>query len=191
MHAAAFAEDFRLITYLRLMGSSRQQGFIDHALASMLASHLCGAGAMPARLGLDADAFGEMLAMHFPGYEWPEDLSMPEWDRSGMPEYDELKALFDDYRIPANDEQSWWPQMLIAGCCGRNHLWEDLGLFERSDLNELMQAILPALAAKNSRDMKWKKFLYKQLCEREGIVACPAPTCDQCAQFSECFAPED
>jgi len=187
---AVVAEDFRLTAYLRLMAASRRQGFAEHALASMLASHLCGAGSMPVLLGLDAEIFARMLDLHFPSFEWPSGLSAPAWDMADMPEYAELKALFDDYRIAPNDEQPWWTTLLIAGCTGRNHLWEDLGLFERTDLTELIRVNYPELAARNSRDMKWKKFLYKQLCEREGIVACPAPTCDACAQFSECFSPE-
>jgi nitrogen fixation protein NifQ len=48
----------------------------------------------------------------------------------------------------------------------------------------------PHLAAKNDRDMKWKRFLYRQLCEREGIHICPAPSCQVCTDYAKCFAPE-
>ena len=36
---------------------------------------------------------------------------------------------------------------------------------------------------RNTRDMKWKKFLFKQLCETEGIYICRAPTCDQFCDY--------
>jgi len=32
-----------------------------------------------------------------------------------------------------------------------------------------MRRNFPPLAARNRKDMKWKRFLYKQLCEAEGI----------------------
>jgi nitrogen fixation protein NifQ len=39
--------------------------------------------------------------------------------------------------------------------------------------------------------MKWKKFFYKQLCEREGVNACKAPSCAACDDYSKCFGSED
>jgi len=173
------------------MAATQRQGFNEHALASMLASHRCGESSMPARLGLDAEMFARMLDFHFTDLDWLPEPAAMNWNVADMPEYDELKSLLLEYRAPHVVEQPWWIELIIVGCSGRNHLWEDLGLFERSDLNRLLQENFPALAAKNSRDMKWKKFIYKQLCEREGIIACPAPTCDACAQFSDCFAPEE
>jgi len=65
------------------------------------------------------------------------------------------------------------------------------GLWSRDHLSRLMTQNFPALAAKNEHDMKWKKFLYKQLCEREGINACRAPSCEYCTDYLKCFGPED
>ena len=186
--SAVANEDERLATYRRLMGS--RWTFSEHALASMLASYRHGQGAMPARLGLDAHLYARMLDHHFPGQTWEEASSAPAWDRDTMPEYAELKALFVEHQAGHLQEQPWWIEIMIIGCSGRNHLWEDLGLFTRRDLTQLMHVHFPELAATNDRDMKWKKFLYKRLCDREGIIACPAPSCDACAHFSECFAPE-
>lgn len=189
--SAVMAEEGWLTIYRRLIGSARQEPN-DHALASMLANHWRGFGAMPERLGLDPRMFGRMIEHHFPGAAWPDGaLKEWQWDAEAMPEYDELKALLTDEQASHLRGQPWWIELLIIGCAGHGHLWEDLGLFSRHDLNMLMRVNFPELAARNDRDMKWKKFIYKQLCDREGIVACPAPTCDQCAQFSECFAPEE
>ena len=49
----------------------------------------------------------------------------------------------------------------------------------------------PGLARANSGDMKWKKFLYRQLCSSEGIYVCPAPSCGVCKDYAKCFGPEN
>jgi nitrogen fixation protein NifQ len=38
--------------------------------------------------------------------------------------------------------------------------------------------------------MKWKKFLYRQLCLEEGIYVCRAPSCEVCKDYDLCFGPE-
>ena len=43
----------------------------------------------------------------------------------------------------------------------------------------------------NTGDMKWKKFLYRQFCSREGIYVCPAPSCGVCKDYAKCFGPEN
>jgi nitrogen fixation protein NifQ len=185
--SAVAIEDVRLATYRMLVRRARR-GSDAHLPAAILASNWHGIGAMPECLGLDARMYGRMLAHHFPGVVRPAASCARPWDAADMPEYAELKALFTEYQAAHVHVQPWWIELLIIGCCGRNHLWEDLGLFDRRDLNSLMHTHFQGLAAKNDRDMKWKKFLYKQLCEREGIIACPAPTCDECAHFSDCFS---
>lgn len=81
--------------------------------------------------------------------------------------------------------------ILAAGCLGGDHLWRDLGLKSRVELSELMSFHFPELAERNSGDMKWKKFFYKQLCEQEGGYVCRAPSCEQCAAYDDCFGPEE
>lgn len=176
--------------FITLMGNARggeNAGFV----ASMLASWYAGKGALPAWMGLDPDTFAAMLKHFFPGADLPPvPLKSDAW-LAQMPEHAELAALFADLAVDEKPEREWVGAMLIAGCTGHHHLWEDLGLFSRRDLTAMIAKNFPALAEGNHRDMKWKKFIYKQLCEREGIYACPAPTCDACADFHICFAPED
>ena len=81
--------------------------------------------------------------------------------------------------------------VVAAGCMASDHLWQDLGLWRRADLTALMRRNFPALAARNVKDMKWKRFLYKQLCEAEGIYVCRAPSCEVCSDYHACFGPED
>jgi nitrogen fixation protein NifQ len=58
-------------------------------------------------------------------------------------------------------------------------------------LSELMHGRFTSLAERNTQDMKWKKFLYKQLCERAEIRVCKAPSCGVCTDYAKCFGPEE
>ena len=79
----------------------------------------------------------------------------------------------------------------IAECSmGPNHLWQDLGLSDRAELNTLMQQHFPALKARNSQNMRWKKFLYREICERAQVLICRSPHCESCEEVAVCFAPE-
>jgi nitrogen fixation protein NifQ len=82
-------------------------------------------------------------------------------------------------------------EILIAGCMGNDHLWQDLGLWQRADLSKLMLDNFEPLALRNNKDMKWKKFLYKQLCEAEGIYVCRSPSCEVCVDYDNCFGSEE
>lgn len=79
---------------------------------------------------------------------------------------------------------------VAAGCMGGDHLWQDLGLWCREELSALMGSNFPRLAAENVQHMKWKRFLYKQLCLREGVASCRAPSCQVCEDYRLCFGPE-
>ena len=71
-----------------------------------------------------------------------------------------------------------------------DHLWQDLGLLDRGELNRLMRERFPTLAARNVANMKWKKFFYRMLCELEGFTLCTAPSCRECCDFDDCFGAE-
>jgi nitrogen fixation protein NifQ len=81
-------------------------------------------------------------------------------------------------------------ETVAVACLGDNHLWQDLQLANRAELSALLQRWFPALVDKNRLDMKWKKFLYKQLCEREEVLVCKAPSCAVCSDHALCFGPE-
>lgn len=81
--------------------------------------------------------------------------------------------------------------IVALACLGDNHLWQDLQLPDRRALSALMLHWFPTLAARNDRDMKWKKFLYKQLCDRAELSICRAPTCGECSDYARCYGPED
>lgn len=177
--------------YDRLM-HTRSGYAIEETLARMLASWTCGMGAMPDWLGLTEDAFLRMMQKHFPGFDVGE-LNNPQvaLDLQRMDEVEDLRNLLLR-SCPDKDESCLWMlDILIAGCLGSDHLWQDLGLWERADLSRLMLENFEPLARRNNRDMKWKKFLYKQLCEAEGIYTCRSPSCEVCVDYDVCFGPED
>jgi nitrogen fixation protein NifQ len=105
-------------------------------------------------------------------------------------EEEQLRAMFDRYRVDDSLETGWLVSMLARRCMSPNHLWQDLGLSSRGDLNRLMRERFPALAARNAQNMKWKKFFYRCLCEMEGFTLCAAPSCAECSDYSACFGEE-
>lgn len=114
-------------------------------------------------------------------------------DRSPEPvsEVDELFALLWMYRTDERADTKQLAQLIAQACLGDNHLWQDMGLPNRNALSELLRLHFHALYELNSGNMKWKKFLYKQLCESAGHFLCKAPNCKVCTDYSRCFASED
>lgn len=165
----------------------------DDTLARMLATHYSGGGSMPRFLGLEPTAFVNLMSRHFQGAGLSDPMSreVPIWDARLLEEKTELDKLLLMYRAGLDESELWLSLIVATGCMFGNHLWEDLGLWSRRDLSELMIRNFPALAAKNDRDMKWKKFLYKQLCIQEGIYICRAPSCELCVDYDKCFGPEE
>jgi nitrogen fixation protein NifQ len=161
-------------------------------LARIVASWCAGEGALPDGLGLPAAHFAELLAVRFPGFEVAEAApSGRKADFSRMLEREDLVRLLHADCVLDSPEREWLVGLLVAGCLGSDHLWQDLGLWSRADLSALIGANFPGLAARNVKDMKWKKFLYKQLCESEGIFVCRSPTCEVCADYHRCYGPEE
>lgn len=159
--------------------------------ACMLASVSVGQGAMPPRLGLSEAQFRRMMDVYFSSagdYVLAADTAATDMTR--CEEQDELYTLLMANKADDKVDVEWMAHIIIAGCMGADHLWQDLGLWSRQDLTNLMQVTFPSLAQRNDKNMKWKKFLYKQLCIQEGVYTCRAPSCEVCADYRECFADE-
>ncbi|HXU93392.1 MAG TPA: nitrogen fixation protein NifQ [Gallionella sp.] len=162
----------------------------DELFAQMIVSQINGIGALPPGLGLDEKGYAELLTNHFPGVELASRCTGNVPDPRAL-ERDDVLALLLEHRAFKDRSEEWMAGIVTAACMASDHLWQDLGLWSRDHLSRLMTQNFPALAAKNVHDMKWKKFLYKQLCEREGINACRAPSCEYCADYLKCFGPEE
>lgn len=106
----------------------------------------------------------------------------------------DLMSLLRDHADPAAGSAAAVDTVAWAIACaslGENHLWQDLGLPSRLELSALIDHWFPRLATLNTHNMKWKKFLYKQLCLREELLICKAPSCGVCSDHGTCFGPEE
>lgn len=161
-------------------------------LAQIIASWQLGEGVLPDALGLSELQFQQLLAQRFPGcYLHTAAPSGNTLDFSRMLEKQDLEQLLRRFAAFQTGETEWLIAIIVAACLGSDHLWQDLGLWSRNDLSALLRHNFPELAARNCHDMKWKKFLYKQLCEAEGLYVCRAPSCEVCKDYLGCFGEED
>lgn len=161
-------------------------------LAQIIASWRVGDGVLPDSLGLSPVQFQQLIDRYFPGYQLAtQAFSGSCLDFSRMLEKQDLEILLAQFAANPGTETEWLIAMIVAACLGSDHLWQDLGLWSRTDLSAMLGYNFPELLVRNSKDMKWKKFLYKQLCEAEGLYVCRAPSCEVCKDYPQCFGPED
>jgi nitrogen fixation protein NifQ len=184
--------------YRLLMAATRPlngDAFDLHVCASILAVAIAQAEeegvSLAATTGLRAEALGAFASDLFPG-------AVSElMRRSGSetpapgPEEDSVRDILLMYASGPLDFVRPLATLIARRCQEPRHLWQDLGLRERSELSQLMQRHFPRLKARNSGDMKWKKFLYRLVCGSEGFVLCPAPVCSDCDDFASCFGAEE
>ncbi|MEQ1620481.1 MAG: nitrogen fixation protein NifQ [Methylococcales bacterium] len=191
MSTALQHQDNRELIYSRLRSEALMSP--NHEwLACMLASWCDGQGVLPDTLGLEAEQFNALTTHFFPGSSIPaQALSGSKLDFSRMLEKEDLVNLLKQFAKPDTVEIDWMIDIIVAGCLGSDHLWQDLGLWSRSQLSAMLQYNFPELAARNDQDMKWKKFLYKQLCEAEGLYLCRAPSCEVCIDYPKCYGSEE
>ena len=149
------------------------------------------ASRQPLIRGLSESCFQKLLEEFFCG------LSFANGERCAAPgafdefdEFDEIVELLLDHRASFAEQETWLAHAIASASLGENHLWQDLGLPSRAVLSSLMQTHFPSLAAKNVGDMKWKKFFYRQLCQRAGVPICKSPHCADCCDYRICFGPE-
>ncbi|WP_298427477.1 nitrogen fixation protein NifQ [Rhodoblastus sp.] len=175
--------------------ASSRDGFDLHLVASVLAVAIAQAEAEGASLaqtsGLDRTTLSALARDLFPGAAGLL-VEMTGGD-SPAPESEE-SAVRDILLIYASGGIDFIRPLatLIARRCQEpHHLWQDLGLRNRGELSLLMERHFPRLKARNSADMKWKKFLYRMVCASEGFALCPAPVCSDCDDFASCFGTEE
>ncbi|WP_455217983.1 nitrogen fixation protein NifQ [Kaarinaea lacus] len=164
----------------------------DATYACMLASWQAGNGMMPDDFGLGDAVFDQLLASHFPGLD-RNSLTIPgrSNDTQRNDECDDVFKLLLGHRAQQTESEIWMARIVAMACQGQDHLWQDMGLWSRSQLSELLMRNFHSLAVQNVKNMKWKKFLYKQLCITEGIYTCRAPSCEVCADYTNCFGSEE
>ncbi|MBI1209023.1 MAG: nitrogen fixation protein NifQ [Azospirillum sp.] len=149
---------------------------------------------LTAALGLGRPALARLVQRHLP-HRMPLIGRLPAETAAGADTLEEpdLRAYLLECRAGRSDqleEETWWAAIVARRCQYPNHLWQDLGFSGRADLNAMLRRYFPELVRRNNRDMKWKKFFYRELCQREGVLICKAPVCDVCSDFEHCFGAE-
>ncbi len=196
-----------LMGYARDPQDSVTRTFVSAIEMARSSSRLTGRAAF----GLDADEFEGLLDRYFPGaasiYLTPALKASLFSPRSGegenrglkpaptagpkLDEFEDLVTLLLEHRGDDSRESRWLAYAIAACCMGDDHLWQDMGLPDRKALSDLLARRFPALFARNTGGMRWKKFFYKQLCERDGAFVCRSPSCAECVEYSNCFGPEE
>lgn len=161
-------------------------------LSQMLANWLNRRSALPDGLGLEPGEFQELLDHYLERvtlpFKAPSGLLL---DESRLPERAELERFLGDSQLHPTRQERLWVKVLVAGLTGSDHLWQDMGFFSRTELSGFLLRFFPLMAKKNDKNMKWKKFIYKQLCEIEEVgYTCRSPSCEVCADYANCFETE-
>ena len=170
----------------------------DAPMASVLASLWLGRSALPPRLGLRAWGVRALVRECFPG--WPRHVALPRpiaaapcrLGQTGVvEEIRDLERLLLSGRATATPGARRLAKLLAVGCMGYGHMWRDMGFASRAELRALLATASPKVVRRNTRDMRWKKFLYRELCKSEAGYVCRAPSCDACVGYAECFGVEE
>lgn len=146
--------------------------------------------------GLEAPVLARLLSRYFPDADevW---VNVPSADDQAgcsalcAEEFEDLLMLLRAHRSEDSEETEWLAHAIATACLGDNHLWQDMGLPNRETLSELLKRYFTTLCIRNKGNMKWKKFFYKQLCERAEVFVCKAPSCSVCSDYVHCFGPEE
>lgn len=146
---------------------------------------------MAQALALTKAELAEIAARHAPRFA-DAVAALPDGNESGEDAIEEadLRAFLVEHGAAGAEEERWLAAILARRSLEPNHLWQDMGFHDRGELNTMFRRHFPALVAMNSGDMKWKKFFYRQLCEREGLMLCKSPNCEVCDDVEVCFGEE-
>lgn len=156
---------------------------LTHALAERGA----GKGPLTERLGLAGADIAALRDCWLPG------LDLPDLDRPAPDLPADQSAIATLILMRAGDrrpEARWLAAILARRAMETRHLWEDLGLPSRAALGALIARQLPRLDAANRQKMRWKKYFYRQICADAAFSLCLSPSCDDCAERADCFAPD-
>ena len=147
-------------------------------------------------LGLTPQELASLLKTYFPGVDPARVAARP----GSVPEtppaanVDILAILFSHLPKDGNGREIqsalWLARILAARAAHPGHLWVAMGLFERPELTAAIRRHLPSLAAANHQGMRWKRYLFKQVCDRTGGRMCKSPNCGICSDYALCFGPD-
>jgi nitrogen fixation protein NifQ len=141
-------------------------------------------------LGISGKVLRGVIDQYFPGAM--DSLEAFGLDSTILVEEEEqsLRRLLQRSRSTSAPLSSLLAVLVARRTMRPNHLWQDLGLTNRSELSALMKRHFAPLALRNTHDMKWKKFFYRIICRDSSARRCVAPCCSECSDFNGCFGDE-
>ncbi len=167
-------------------GAAESRRDFGEILAHALAERAAGRGSLPALLGVDGPDLAALRDLWAPGLALPD---LTEAAPAPLPEQQAVITLILWRAGRADATARALARIIARRALEPRHLWEDLGLSNRPALTALIARHLPGLAAANGQKMRWKKFLYRQVCLDDGLSLCLSPVCDDCPEWALCFAP--
>ncbi|CUJ47710.1 nitrogen fixation protein NifQ [Achromobacter xylosoxidans] len=151
-----------------------------------------------ARTGLSSVELAEVLASVFPGTQDGATAALADLQArllayatpgqaSPQPDFTRLlRVLLEACGGPAVTTP-WVTSVLAHACLRPDHLWRDLGLKDRDDVTALLTRHYPGLVARNTQNLRWKKFLAYSAFEHAGLPAAAAPGCSDCEDRGFCY----
>ena len=183
--------------YSTLMNSPRPESAIDedlHLFACLLTIAIEEPGDLTSALGLESHDLSAIMARYFPDIKrtFLDQFSHAANERLTEPNIEVLSILLSHLPKETDCDKRqaavWIANIIATRAALPGHLWIAMGLTERPQLTAAIRRHLPSLAAANNQNMRWKRFLYKQVCEQNGGMMCKSPNCGVCSDYSLCFA---
>ncbi|MEJ2200752.1 MAG: nitrogen fixation protein NifQ, partial [Desulfuromonadaceae bacterium] len=146
-----------------------------------------------AALGLPADDLEALLSRCFPACDLQQ-LSGPKAppDQAIPASNSEVRDLLLSH-VPRDETGTprqlsrWLALALAARAAQPGHLWVAMGLLQRPELSAAIARRLPSLAAANDKGMRWKRYLFREVCKLNGGLLCKSPNCGVCSDYALCF----
>lgn len=142
-------------------------------------------------LGMPQRELLDMVQRCFPELDELEPGDTSDYERILKTVPDDFHAMVDmlvqsPSTVDGSPERAWLARAIAAASFGERHLWEDLGLFSREDVTSLLTQHFPDLVQRNTRGMKWKRFLFQELSRALNRPDLMPPGCAQCEEFHSC-----
>lgn len=140
-------------------------------------------------LGLARDQVAALYRRHFSLDAAPSPISVTIDTHEHASFVVALKALLLAYASESVDagDADWLATIIAHACLRPDHLWRDLGLTGRDDVTAMLSRYFPTFIARNTENLRWKKFLARELALSQGLAPRPAPGCPGCEDFGLCF----
>lgn len=190
--------NLKIISHDGLLAHARNpEGDLTRAFAAVIQSVNIGHIQPPnLGMGLPLNKFIELLDTFFPGSSRDicGEAFQQDYEAHVSPladEFIDMVGLLLEHRSFDAEYNVWLAHAIASGCMGSDHLYHDMGLPDRRALSALLERYFTSLYQKNVHNMKWKKFFYKQLCDRAEVLMCPARNCQSCVDYKNCFSSEE